>query len=229
VLVKLKLLDEALAAWNELITRFGKSGRPFIRKQVYGAMANRGAALGLMNQPEEALKALDEFFFRLGDLETQVEPGILAIAAGATANQVLALLRLGRYDEALKKLTAALSTKPFQETSEMLVPMVAGILTAFIMPPGLLGRLKELMGSRPDLLAAGLSLWLQSQLPLRPEAVNLFVEKGKRLQHGFGDIPEAKMTLDVIAAVRGHAEGDAKALLALPKEIRHLVETPAKP
>ena len=76
----------ALAA---LVRRFGESVRP--------SLVNRGAVLGALNRPQDALEAFDEVVRRFGESET---PALLDSVAAALGNRgaVLGALKLRPQD-----------------------------------------------------------------------------------------------------------------------------------
>ena len=53
-------LQDAVAAWDEVIRRFGASDAPGDREQVSLALVNKGKALGGLGRAEEALAVLDD-------------------------------------------------------------------------------------------------------------------------------------------------------------------------
>ena len=97
-LVKGGHLKEALAAWNEIVQRFGSSQATENLEQVAGALINKGMTLGTLNRTEEALEAWDEVVRRFGAGHT---PSVPSSVARALVNKASALGELKRPKEAL--------------------------------------------------------------------------------------------------------------------------------
>ncbi len=91
-------LEEAVAAWDEVIRRFGGSDAPADREQVSLALVNKGKALGRMGRAEEASAAWDDVVRRFG--ADDVEGHRLAVAT-ALASKGGMLSNLNRHTEAL--------------------------------------------------------------------------------------------------------------------------------
>ena len=91
-------LEEAVAAWDEVIRRFGASDAPADREQVSLALVNKGKALGRMGRTEEASAAWDDVVRRFG--ADDGEGHRLAVAT-ALASKGGMLSNLNRHTEAL--------------------------------------------------------------------------------------------------------------------------------
>ena len=59
-------MQDAVAAWDEVIRRFGESEASADREQVSLALVNKGKALGRLGRAEEALAVLDDVVRRFG-------------------------------------------------------------------------------------------------------------------------------------------------------------------
>ena len=59
--------EEALAAYDEILRRFGESDAPALREQVAMALLNKGGTLASLDRPEEELAAYDEVLRRFGE------------------------------------------------------------------------------------------------------------------------------------------------------------------
>ena len=70
--------DEAIAAFQEVVPRFGEATEAELRAYVAGALAEKGAALARLGRRDEAVRAYDE---------------LLARSAGAAQPQVLGQVR----------------------------------------------------------------------------------------------------------------------------------------
>ncbi|MBQ5497568.1 MAG: hypothetical protein IIT71_03280, partial [Acetobacter sp.] len=59
--------EEALAAYNDLITRFGNSQDTTIQEDVAKALFNKGAALGRLHRIGQARAEWEELVYRFKD------------------------------------------------------------------------------------------------------------------------------------------------------------------
>ena len=91
-------LQDAVAAWDEVIRRFGASDVPADREQVSLALVNKGKALGGLGRAEEALTVLDDVVRRFEVDNGEGHP--LAVAT-ALAGKGGMLSSLDRHTEAL--------------------------------------------------------------------------------------------------------------------------------
>ena len=91
--------EEAVAAYDEVVRRFGDSRYPAILEWVAKALANKAAALGKLNRPQDALEVCDEVVRRFGESEM---PGIRQQVAAAHLSRGVALGDLNRLQDALK-------------------------------------------------------------------------------------------------------------------------------
>jgi tetratricopeptide (TPR) repeat protein len=76
--------DDALAAFDEVVKRFGEMTEPGVREQVAAALRNKGVMLSERNQTEKALEAYDELVRRFDDA---TEPGVREHVAAALRNK----------------------------------------------------------------------------------------------------------------------------------------------
>ena len=91
-------LQDAVAAWEEVLRRFGESDAPADREQVSLALVNKGKALGRLGRAEEALVVLDDVVRRFG---ADNEEGHTLAVATALASKGGMLSNLNRHTEAL--------------------------------------------------------------------------------------------------------------------------------
>ena len=91
-------LQDAVAAWDEVIRRFGESDAKADLEQVSLALVNKGKALGRQGRAEEALAVLDDVVRRFG--VNNGEGHSLAVAT-ALAGKGGMLSNLDRHTEAL--------------------------------------------------------------------------------------------------------------------------------
>ena len=99
--------QEAIAACDEVVGRFGQSDTPAMLESVARALVNKGAALGALNRPQDAIAAYDEVVRRFGQSDT---PAMLESVARALMNKGAALGALNRpqdaivaYDEVIRR------------------------------------------------------------------------------------------------------------------------------
>ena len=90
--------EEAVAAYDEVVARFGESPQPALREQTAKALYNKAAALGSLGRAEEAVAAYDEVVARFGESPL---PALREQTAKALYNKAAALGSLGRAEEAV--------------------------------------------------------------------------------------------------------------------------------
>ena len=91
--------EDAVAAYDEVIHRFGESEIPAVLEWVAMALVNKGATLVAQNRPQEALEACDEVIRRFGESEN---PALLESVANALVNRGITLGTLNRPQDALE-------------------------------------------------------------------------------------------------------------------------------
>ncbi len=91
-------LQDAVAVWDEVIQKFGKSDSPTDREWVSQAFVNKGKALGVLGRVEEALTVLDEVVRRFGEDTGEANPPAVATALSSKGGM---LNNLDRHTEAL--------------------------------------------------------------------------------------------------------------------------------
>ena len=90
--------DEGLAAYAEVVSRFGGDPAPAVRERVATAMFNKGVRLGRLGRGEEAVAAYDEVVSKFGD---DPAPALREPVANALSNKGIALGKLGLSDDEL--------------------------------------------------------------------------------------------------------------------------------
>ena len=95
---KLKRPEEALAAYDEVVRRFGENEAPALDETVAEALLEKGATLAGLHRQEEALATCDEVVGRYGESEA---PTLLETVAKALFNKGVAFGELNRPEEAL--------------------------------------------------------------------------------------------------------------------------------
>ncbi len=93
---KLKRPEEALAAYDEVVRRYGTSEVPAVREAVAVALHRMGDLLGELERPEKALAAYDEVVRRYREV-----PTLRKAVAKAFVNRGAILAGLDRPEEAL--------------------------------------------------------------------------------------------------------------------------------
>ncbi len=73
-------LQDAVAAWDEVLRRFGESDAPADREQVSLALVNKGKALSQLGNADEALAVWDEVVRRFGADDGKGHPEAVAAA-----------------------------------------------------------------------------------------------------------------------------------------------------
>ena len=97
-LCEMNRLEEALVAYDEVLSRYGGSNAPALLEGVAMALVNKGAILGRLNRLEEALADCDEVLSRYGGSNA---PALLEGVAMALVNKGAILGSLNRLEEAL--------------------------------------------------------------------------------------------------------------------------------
>ena len=95
---------EALAAYDEVLSRFGTSDIPAVMDHIARALIRKGTVLLALDRPDEALAALDEAISRFGRSNV---PSLVQTAAGAFCMKGFVLSVRDRGDEALAALDEA--------------------------------------------------------------------------------------------------------------------------
>ena len=117
--------EDAFAAFDELVHRFGESETPALLELVAKALVDKGAGLGILNRPEEALTACDEVLRRFSESEA---PALLEPVAKALVNKGVALGTLNRPEEALTACDEVLRRFGESETPALLEPVVKALV-----------------------------------------------------------------------------------------------------
>ena len=109
--------EDALAALEELVDRFGESEAPALLQVVAIALVAKGATLGELNRPEEALSARDEVVSRFGESEA---PALLQVVALALVAKGVTLGGLDWPEEELSAYDEVVSRFGESETPALL-------------------------------------------------------------------------------------------------------------
>ena len=197
VMAARSLFDEAVALWNQnrvedaiatfdaLVSRFGESETPALLGTVAAALVSKGVTLGTLNRPEEALTACDEVLRRFGESET---PALLEPIAMALVGKGATLGTLNRPEEALTAYDEVLRRFGESETPALLGTVAAALVSKGV-TLGTLNRPEEALTACDEVLRR----FGESETPalLEPIAMAL-VGKGATL--GTLNRPEEALT-----------------------------------
>jgi len=90
--------EEAIAAYDEVVRRFGDASDPRLREPVAQALVKKGLMLRALNRREEAVAAHDEVVRRFGDAS---DPPLREQVAQALFSKGVTLGTLNRHEEAI--------------------------------------------------------------------------------------------------------------------------------
>jgi tetratricopeptide (TPR) repeat protein len=99
-----ELREEAIAAYDELLRRFGDDDSPGIRDLVAKGLSNKAVNLHVLDRTADAADAYDELERRFGE---DGSPEFRALTAQALRNAAVARFGLKQYEEALSAATRA--------------------------------------------------------------------------------------------------------------------------
>jgi tetratricopeptide (TPR) repeat protein len=141
--------EEEIAAYDELLARFGEAEEPELREPLARALFSKGVTLGELDRFEEEIAAYDELLARFGEAE---EPELRPVAAMALFNRAVRLGALGRFEEEIAAYDELLAR--FGEAEEPKVrERVAVTLYNEGARLGTLGRFEEAIAAYDELLA----------------------------------------------------------------------------
>jgi len=174
VLRQLNRHEEALAAYDQVLARFGEATEPALREQVAWALVNKGYILGELNRREEALAAYDQVLARFGEA---TELPLRERVARALVGKGNRLSELNRHEEALAAYDQVLAR--FGEATEL--PLREHVAWALVNKGYILGELNR----REEALAAYDQVLARfgeaTELALREQVARALVNKGNRL------------------------------------------------
>ena len=100
--------DEAIAAYDEVVARFGTAAEPSLCERVALALLNKGDVLGYLKRNDEAIAVYDNVVARFGEA---TEPELRKLVAKALLNKGVVLNRLARFEEATVAIRNAIKMR----------------------------------------------------------------------------------------------------------------------
>jgi tetratricopeptide (TPR) repeat protein len=221
--------EEAITAYDLLVARHEESNLPELQEPVAKALSNKGLCLESLGRYEEAITSLLDLISRFQQV---VEPGVLQVVS-----------RAFRLAISTSVYRAGIGSEPNVDTLGLLDQFIdwgsrrgnidiqndlSSASKAFFHvdhdSTPVMERVLEIAEGFPDALAAACIGWVQSLIPMTKEKAEALGGAEETLGRVFGDVDEMGHPLAVLRAVRRLALGDEHALLALPREVRSLVE-----
>ena len=195
--------EDALAALEELVNRFGECETSALLEPVARALVNKGMTLGGLDRPEEALSAYDEVVSRFGESETLA---LLEKVAAALVDKGATLGEINRPGEALEAWDEVVSRFGESETPILLEKVAAALFNKGATLGGL-DRPEEALSVYDEVV----SRFDESEAPALLEPVaRALVNKGMTLS-GLDRPEEALSAYDEV--VSRFDESEATALL----------------
>jgi tetratricopeptide (TPR) repeat protein len=194
-------LEEAAAAYDQVLTHFRDATEPAVQVQVAGALYNKGLALAQLGRLEEAAGAYDQVTARFGDTtEHEVQERV----AEALLNKGAMLGQLGRLEEAAGAYDQAVAR--FGDATE---PGVREQVAKALVNKGAmfsqLGRLEEAAGAYDQVVAR---FGDDTEPKVREPVAVALVNKGVALGR-LGRVEEAARVYDQVVARFGDATESA--------------------
>ncbi|MEW6379468.1 MAG: hypothetical protein AB1611_07655 [bacterium] len=161
-------------------------------------------------------------YSRAGDFGVSLALQIQPDYPDALAGTIKALIHLNQADNALQSLSDMLKKVP--ASHDIRKTLASDLINLLLHDELHLKQVIEIYQDDQNSLMAGLTLWIQNQLPLSKSDAEKLEPAYHTLSSAFGAIPEAAQALQMFQAARLDAMGDPKALLRLPIELRRLIE-----
>jgi tetratricopeptide (TPR) repeat protein len=95
--------EDAVAAYGELISRYGETTDPEFQELVAYALRNRGVRLGMLDRHREAIESYDQLVARFGQA---LDPDLREHVAAALLNKGVRLKKLRRTKRLWRSLTS---------------------------------------------------------------------------------------------------------------------------
>jgi tetratricopeptide (TPR) repeat protein len=171
VLGTLGISEEAIAVYDDVVTRFADAKEPALREKVATALYNKGWTLGRLNRSEEEIAAYDDLVNRFADAK---EPALREQVAKALYNKGWTLGRLNRsegaiavYDEVVSRFGDAKEPALREQVGKALVNKGVRL--------GTLGRSEEEIAAYDDLVSRFMDV---KEPALREQVARALYHKG---------------------------------------------------
>lgn len=129
--------EQSIAAYDELLDRFGSSEVPALQESVAMALFNKGVRLGQLDQSENAIAVYDDVIARFGSSEV---PALKERVAKALVNKGFRLGQLDRYEDAIRVYSDVVA----RFESSALLTLQEQVAKALVNKGGVLGQLHQL-------------------------------------------------------------------------------------
>ncbi|MDO9294367.1 tetratricopeptide repeat protein [Bradyrhizobium sp.] len=193
--------EEAIAVYDEVVSRFGAAEEPVLREGVARALVEKGSKLGALGRSEEAIAVNDEVVSRFGDAE---QPALREQVGRALFNKGLRLRALGRNEETIAVYDQVVSRFGTAE-EPVLREIVARALFNKGLRLGVLGRNEEEIAIYDEVVSR---FGTAEETALREQVASAMVNKGV----GFGELgrnEEEIAVYDEVVSRFGAAEDGA--------------------
>ncbi len=195
---KLKQPEDALATYDEVVSRYGTSKVPALQEAVARALHRAGTLLWDLGRREDALAACDEVVGRYGTSEM---PALQEAVARALVNRAVVLGELKRSENALAACDEVVGR---YGTSEM-PALQEAVTRALLTRAGVLGELKR----SEDVLAAYdevVGRYGTSEVPALQKAVAGALHRAGTLLRDLGRREDALAACDEVVGRYGTSE-----------------------
>lgn len=201
-LAQLGRLEEALAVYEDVVTRFGWDHEPEMCARVAKALLNKGVILGQLGRDEEELEIYSDMVARFGGAD---EVALREQVAKALVNKGVRLGRKGRNEEALAAYDEVVLHFGRDNASELR----EAVARAFLYKAqrlGQLGRGEAELAVYDDVVAR---IGGDAEVSLREHAAKALFGKGVRL----GELDRGDQELAVYDEIVARFGGDSEAPL----------------
>jgi tetratricopeptide (TPR) repeat protein len=149
LLGELERLEDAIASYEQVVSRFGDAADPALREVTAKALVNRAVSLGKLGRSEEELAGYDDVVRRFGEA---ADPALRDQTAKALVNRAVTFDQLGRSEEALAGYDDVV--RRFGEAADpALRDQTAKALVNRAVTFGKLGRSEEELAGYDDVIA----------------------------------------------------------------------------
>ena len=213
VLSLMKQPTAEIAVYDEIVNRFGGSDIESLSQLTVQAMNKKAAVLIELGTPQEALAEYDSVL--------KLSPGNPVAHHG----RIFTLIKSGKAGEAFSHLEAALDSELMDVSGRS--ALASNLVTEFINEESHLKKIIDtfILRDATKPLVTGLVAWLQGLLPIAKAYAARLMETEEMLEKLLADVPDAQPVLSMLKAAAADAQGNKKALLALPLELRRLIQS----